>query len=84
MVKIKYEKPVLISLSGKDSAHGACKPGSGEIAGNCRDGPAANDICKVGSSAIGGQSCRDGGLNLTRCVLGPSAAISKCKAGSGV
>jgi len=65
---MKWETPKLIILAYQQ-AHGACNPGSAEIAGNCAAGPSA-----------GAQKCETGGNAQNQCYSGGSAT-NKCGIG---
>lgn len=70
--KLKYEKPVLVSLS-YDSAEaqtfGQCGNGSVATAAQCTKGGLAKNQCSIGLTA--GQRCSPGS-SPSRCVNGPA------------
>jgi hypothetical protein len=67
MLMIKWEKPMLISLSDATEAKGACEPGSGDDA-YCRPGNAAGSKCEGGVAAAG--DCIDGNAASAYCGVG--------------
>ncbi len=65
---MKWETTKLIMLAYQQ-AHGKCKPGSAEIAGDCTAGPTATGSkCLGGPSAIG--KCKGGLVAQNRCDAG--------------
>ena len=68
---IKWEKPMLISLSGATEVRGLCDPGSGD-----------SGLCGTGNSA--GAKCQPLGNSPVReCYSGIHPGTGTCEAGTG-
>ena len=64
---IKWEKPMLISLSGAPEVRGLCDPGSGD-SGECIGGNSAGNKCGNGNAAD--IECRFGNFPIGICNQG--------------
>lgn len=67
---MKYEKPVLIELTGP-LVQGACTTGSGPSGGGCVNGAAAGAEC-AGGNRNQGYGCGGGNRNANRACSGGS------------
>ena len=79
-MKMKYEPPMAIDLSGSGSG-GECKAGS-VPSENCDSGMTAGVSCGMGSFAAG--SCAGGMEPNVLCVMGTNPNNPVCKTGSQV
>ena len=71
MKRLRYEKPVLLSLNETLFVSGRCRTGSNAVGDvNCESGGSASMECRVGSVADLGRKCWDGGSNSTSCRQG--------------
>lgn len=69
MKRMKWEAPKLTVLTSPPQAHGKCKTGSNEVAGDCATGPAASSSkCFLGGHAS--EKCGFGGNATKKCTGG--------------
>jgi len=66
---IKWENPMLISLSSAAESQGECNLGSGD-----------SGYCRIGNSA--GQKCEEGNAAFVECRYGNSPTTGPCNSGS--
>src|SRR3990172_4911405 len=82
-IKLPYEPPLIIDLSGGQAFADSpkCKNGASAEQQHCQTGGSPGQKCQSGATAFGGK-CQSGSVASDKCQSGSSPQSNKCDAGS--